>query len=181
MSQFGLAQVAGLSSRHLSFVENGRSVPGEHLVKSIVDTFSLPPRSRSRLFDLAGYRRVTNIEDTVSIDADFKHLLHTLLSTRAHQLLLVKDPNWRLIGVSEAGRRLLDFLLPREIQDSDWNILNLVLSPDYLRPSMESWEDIASDLLLRVKHEFHRVELVPLRIVSKRLWIASVLPNSGVL
>lgn len=56
VSQLALAAEAGVSSRHLSFVETGRSRPGRDLIFRLVDALDVPPRERNDLFVSAGFR-----------------------------------------------------------------------------------------------------------------------------
>lgn len=57
MTQEALAAAAGVSPRHLSFVENGRSRPGRGLLTRLMEILELPNRERGVLLELAGYAR----------------------------------------------------------------------------------------------------------------------------
>src|SRR3954471_19117607 len=55
VSQEALALRAGVSSRHLSFVENGRSQPSRELVLALAGALDVPLRDRNTLLTAAGY------------------------------------------------------------------------------------------------------------------------------
>jgi transcriptional regulator with XRE-family HTH domain len=55
MSQLELALEAGISTRHLSFVETGRSQPGRDLMLSILRELDVPYREQNRLLLAAGH------------------------------------------------------------------------------------------------------------------------------
>src|SRR3954449_12889287 len=55
LSQLDLALEAGASTRHLSFVETGRSRPSEHMVLHLAEQLDVPLRERNRLLLAAGY------------------------------------------------------------------------------------------------------------------------------
>src|SRR5215470_18935083 len=55
VSQLELALRAGTTQRHLSFVENGRSVPGREMVVRLAESLDLPLRERNELLLRAGY------------------------------------------------------------------------------------------------------------------------------
>ena len=55
ISQLDLAVEADLSTRHLSFVETGRSKPSRELVMRLAEVLELPLRSRNALLLSAGY------------------------------------------------------------------------------------------------------------------------------
>ncbi len=54
-SQLVLATQAGVSSRHLSFVETGRSSPSREMVLTLAETLEVPLRDRNVLLEAAGY------------------------------------------------------------------------------------------------------------------------------
>src|SRR4051794_38446921 len=54
LSRLDLALEAGVSSRHLSFVETGRSRPSPEMVLHLADELELPLRERNRLLLAAG-------------------------------------------------------------------------------------------------------------------------------
>src|SRR3954452_3269521 len=55
LSQLDLALEAGVSTRHLSFVETGRSRPSPEMVLHLADQLEVPLRDRNRLLLAAGY------------------------------------------------------------------------------------------------------------------------------
>ena len=55
MSQLDLALEAGVSARHLSFLETGRSRPSRDMVLRLCEELSVPLRDRNGLLLAAGY------------------------------------------------------------------------------------------------------------------------------
>src|SRR5919201_3015487 len=55
MSQLELALEAGVSARHLSFVETGRSKPGREMLLRVAEQLQLPFRERNQLLLAAGH------------------------------------------------------------------------------------------------------------------------------
>ena len=55
LSQLGLSAEVRTSSRHLSFLETGRSRPGRELILRIADCLDIPVRERNRLLSAAGF------------------------------------------------------------------------------------------------------------------------------
>jgi transcriptional regulator with XRE-family HTH domain len=58
MSQLEFASRAGVSSRHVSFVETGRTVPSRDMVLRLAEHLKVPLRERNRLLVAAGYAPV---------------------------------------------------------------------------------------------------------------------------
>jgi len=55
LSQMDLAIEAGTTQRHLSFLEQGRSVPGRDIVSRLADSLRLTLRQRNALMSAAGF------------------------------------------------------------------------------------------------------------------------------
>jgi transcriptional regulator with XRE-family HTH domain len=58
MSQLELAERAGTTQRHVSFMERGRSAPGRAMVVRLAEALQLPLRERNDLLQTAGYASV---------------------------------------------------------------------------------------------------------------------------
>ena len=58
MSQLTLATEAGISTRHLSFLETGRTQPSREMVLLLSRVLEVPLRSRNDLLTAAGYAPV---------------------------------------------------------------------------------------------------------------------------
>jgi transcriptional regulator with XRE-family HTH domain len=56
MSQLALASEAGISARHLSFLETGRSRPSEGMILRLSAVLDIPARDQGALFSAAGFR-----------------------------------------------------------------------------------------------------------------------------
>src|SRR5436189_427635 len=55
MSQLDLSLEAGVSARHLSFLETGRSKPSREMVLHLAEELEVPLRERNRMLLAAGY------------------------------------------------------------------------------------------------------------------------------
>ena len=55
MSQMDLANEADISTRHLSFVETGRSAPSREMVLRLAERLEVPLRERNALLVAAGF------------------------------------------------------------------------------------------------------------------------------
>jgi transcriptional regulator with XRE-family HTH domain len=64
VTQARLAELSGISVRHLSFIENGRAKPGGAVLKRVMSALMLPLRERNAMLELAGYARERVHSDT---------------------------------------------------------------------------------------------------------------------
>ncbi|MEZ4369590.1 MAG: helix-turn-helix transcriptional regulator [Polyangiaceae bacterium] len=55
LSQLELSGLAGISGRHLSFLETGRSSPSREMVLGLAEAMDLPLREHNALLDAAGF------------------------------------------------------------------------------------------------------------------------------
>ena len=55
MSQLDLAFRAGFSSRHVSFIETGRTQPSRQALLVLAEALDVPLRERNRLLEAGGY------------------------------------------------------------------------------------------------------------------------------
>ncbi len=55
LSQLDLACEADISTKHLSFLETGRSVPSRDMVLHLAERLDVPLRARNALLNAAGY------------------------------------------------------------------------------------------------------------------------------
>ena len=55
LTQLELALDAGVSARHLSFVETGRSKPGREMLLAVAEQLQIPFRDRNQLLLAAGH------------------------------------------------------------------------------------------------------------------------------
>lgn len=175
-SQLDLSLDAGVSQRHISFIESGRSVPGRQTLLQLATTLDVPLRERNALLLAAGY---APIYTEVAWDAPETHVITGVLKRmlRQHEPFpaLVMDRYWNVLLTNEAAPRFFGRFIDLSLHPQPRNILNLIFDPDGMRPFVRNWSEVAQSLLERV-----RCEAVG-RIVDERTkaLIASLLAYSG--
>lgn len=137
ISQEELSYRASLSTRHISFLENGRSEPSRESVLALGDALEVPLRERNRLLRSAGFAAV--YPDRGSRSAARKQVRSVLgFVQRRHEPYpcFVVDRLWTVETCNTAGGVLLERLLGRRAPDETegTNLLRLLFRPDRLRP-----------------------------------------------
>jgi len=101
-SQLDLSLDSGLSQRHLSFIENGRSVPSRQTLLDVAQALDVPLRERNTLFLSAGYapaysEDAWNAPEMQSITKALERLLrqHEPFSCCSYGPLLERAPKER--------------------------------------------------------------------------------------
>jgi transcriptional regulator with XRE-family HTH domain len=128
-SQMDLALDVGVSPRHLSFVETGRSRPSPELLLSLADRLEVPLRDRNTLLLAAGYApryRETPIGDDAMTRV--RATLRRLLDGHDPYPGVVIDRVWNIVVANDAAARLTA-LLPPELCAPPVNVFRACLHP----------------------------------------------------
>ena len=154
-SQMDLALTANVSTRHLSFIETGRSQPGYDLVLRLAEVLDLPLRHTNSLLVAAGYApRYT----TWSLDDDqtgmVRVALEQMLAQHEPYPAFVTTRNYDLIMSNNGTRKLISWLT----DDDDLlgrfsNSYRLLFASDGLRPYVANFEFVQDMLLKRLREE----------------------------
>jgi transcriptional regulator with XRE-family HTH domain len=134
LSQLDLALEAGISARHLSFVETGRARPSAEMVLRLAEHLDVPLRSRNELLLLAGHAPVYAQQDLGAPEMrPVREVLETILAGHAPNPAVVVDRHWELLA-GNAGVSLLTEGVAPHLLEPPVNVLRLSLHPDGLAP-----------------------------------------------
>jgi transcriptional regulator with XRE-family HTH domain len=150
MSQLTLAIEAEISSRHLSFLETGRSRPSREMVLLLAEVLDVPPRGRNDLLAAAGYApiyRESNLEAPEM--AQFRRALDFMLRQQEPYPAIVLDRYWNILLGNEGTARFMGLWMDAESIDAlgPPNGLRLICHPEGLRPYIVNWEVTAAALI----------------------------------
>src|ERR1700726_710405 len=108
-TQLDLALDAGVSARHLSFVETGRSRPGAEVILRIAEHLELPLRERNRLLLAAGYAPAFPDRPLEAPEMrPTKRALEEILAQHEPYPAMVIDRRWDLVSANQAAWVLAD-------------------------------------------------------------------------
>src|ERR687892_1665073 len=103
MSQLELALEAGVSARHLSFLETGRSKPSREMVLHLAEELEVPLRDRNQLLLAAGYAPEYTERTIDSPEmAPVREALDAILTGHEPFPALVVDRWWNLVTANRA-------------------------------------------------------------------------------
>ena len=154
MSQLALAYEAGVSPRHLCFLETGRAKPSREMVLRLADTLDVPLRERNSLLLAAGFApifRESRLND-LGLEA-VRSAIDAILAQQEPFPAVVMDRRWEIIVTNEAARRFFGWLLGPGGADAPSNVLRMMFDPRWLRPHVENWDAVAATLVRRVHRE----------------------------
>ncbi len=157
LSQLDLSLEAGVSSRHVSFLETGRSSPSQEMVLRLLDTLEVPLWDRNRVLLAAGYAPAyseSSLDDKNL--AQIRRVVRLLLDRHEPYPAYAIDGAWNVI---EANRPYLAFL---ESLDGDpaetRNVLCQLCAPHLFRPFVTNWEEVMRAVLRRVRRQLDAPE-----------------------
>ena len=160
LSQLALAELAGTSQRHLSFLEKGRSQPSRAMVLQIAEALGLSLRNRNRLLLAAGFaaafpqRALDDAAMEPLRDALRRMLRHhkpypAIVVNRRWDLVLMNGTVARLFALVGDGEAMWRKVCP----DGRRNILKMIFHPDGLKPFIRNFDAVVSMLLGYVQRE----------------------------
>lgn len=129
MSQLDLAGEAEISTRHLSFVETGRSAPSREMVLRLADRLQVPLRERNAMLVAAGYApmyRERPLDDPALAAA--RAAVQRILTSHEPYPALAVDRHWNLLAANAMLPHLLAGADPALLQPPV-NVLRLSLHP----------------------------------------------------
>jgi len=149
VSQLDLAMEAGVSSRHVSFVETGRSQPGREMVLMLARVLDVPLRDRNELLMAAGYAplyRATDLDAPALEQA--RRALDFMLRQQEPYPAIVVDRAWNLLKANGGAVRLVEaFADPEAASEWGGNAMRLMFHPRGFRPYIVNWEAMAAALI----------------------------------
>jgi transcriptional regulator with XRE-family HTH domain len=142
-----LALDVGVSARHLSFVETGRSRPSPELVIALADHLDVPLRERNTLLLAAGYApRYTQSSLDDPAMRRIRASLQRMLDAHDPYPGVVIDRHWNVVLANQAAL-LLAVGMPEELLGPPMNVYRVCLHPDGLARHTLNFPEWAGYLL----------------------------------
>lgn len=150
LSQLELAHRTGVSPRHLSFVENGRSRPTSAMLLRLCDQLAVPLREQNRLLIAAGHAPA-HPEHRLNEPsmAEANAALEAILTGHLPYPALVLDGGWDIVAANDAVWRLLTGV-PETFLEPPVNVLRLSLELRALGGRIRNYDDWKAHLLHRL-------------------------------
>ena len=156
-SQLDLALASGVSQRHISFIESGRSRPSRDVLAKLANGLEMPLRACNELLLAAGFAPLYG-ERPLDL-AEMQHVREALERILAHQEpypALVTDASWDIVMRNQAAGRILGNridLVPDGPHGSERNFMRLMLGAEGLRSRICNWPQVENMLLGRLRRD----------------------------
>lgn len=149
-SQLELSALADISTRHLSFVETGRSVPSREVVLRLAERLDVPLRERNSMLVAAGYApmyRERTLDDPALAAA--RAAIDVVLASHAPNPALAVDRHWNMVAHNRVVPALLSDIEPALLVPPV-NVLRLSLHARALGPRIVNHGQWRGHLLERL-------------------------------
>jgi transcriptional regulator with XRE-family HTH domain len=144
LTQLELANLAGVTTRHLSFTETGRARPSREMVLHLAEVLDVPLRERNNLLVAAGFAptfRRGDLDDPSF--ASVRRALDRILAGHEPYPAIVVDRRWNLVAANAASAVLVEGV-DDELLVPPVNVLRASLHPRGLGPrvrNLDAWSD----------------------------------------
>jgi transcriptional regulator with XRE-family HTH domain len=153
LSQLDLAVAADVSSRHLSFVETGRSRPTSDMILRLAEYLDVPLRDRNALLLAGGYAPAYAERGLAAPELQaVQSALRKVLKGHEPYPAVVVNRWWELVDAN-AGIALFTGQVKPELLEPPVNVLRLSLHPDGMAPHIANLPEWRAHLLARLRHQ----------------------------
>jgi transcriptional regulator with XRE-family HTH domain len=169
LSQMELALEADVSTRHLSFVETGRSRPSRDMVVKLAEHLDVPLRERNELLLAAGYAPAypeSSFEDAEM--SQVRDAVKRLLAAHEPYPAIAVDRRWELLD-GNAGVPLMTAGVAAQLLEPPINALRLTLHPDGMAPRIANLAEWRGHVLGRLRREVTATQDAQLRSLLAEL------------
>ena len=177
LSQLELACDAGISTRHLSFVETGRAQPSRDMLLHLSEQLEVPVRERNVLLVAAGYAPIfpeRRFGDPALAAA--RSAIDLVLERQKPYPAFAIDRHWQIVASNAVLPQLYDGVEPGLMQ-SPINAMRLSLHPRGLAPRIANLGEWRAHLLYRLRRQ---VELTADPVLIELLQEVSAYPAGSV-
>ncbi|MFI5933559.1 helix-turn-helix domain-containing protein [Actinoplanes sp. NPDC051494] len=153
LSQLELSTRTGVSARHLSFVETGRSRPTREMILRLARELGVPLRAQNALLLAGGFAPAhpEHALDGPDLAAVLGSLRDVLRGHEPYPAVLI-DRHWTLIDGNEASALLTAGAAPA-LLEPPVNVLRLALHPDGVAPRIANLAQWRTHLLHQLDHQ----------------------------
>ena len=153
LSQLDLAIAANVSSRHLSFVETGRSRPTSEMILHLAEHLEVPLRDRNALLLAGGYAPAYPERTLAAPELQaVTNALRRVLAGHEPYPAAVVNRWWELVDAN-AGIGLFTGDVRPHLLEPPVNVLRLSLHPDGMAPRIANLPEWRAHLLARLRRQ----------------------------
>ncbi|WP_250655790.1 helix-turn-helix domain-containing protein [Alkalimarinus coralli] len=155
LSQLDLAMESDVSTRHISFLETGRSKPSREMILHLARMMDIPYKETNMLLASAGFSyQYQESPLNATTLSPIRAALNFMLDTHAPYPAIVMDENWNILMANQPQQTLTAKLVELGAKfPPTFNMMELFFDDNGYRPFVDNWEEVAIFLLQRIHKE----------------------------
>ncbi len=154
LSQLDLSLLADVSSRHISFIETGRTQPSRAMILKLADVMDLPHKESNLLLHTGGFAPAyTNFDFNHDEMAPVRKALSMILDNHNPYPAVVLDGNWNVLMQNQAQATLMSLVIGGDGVPPTANVLEGLFREDCFKHTIANWDDVASHTLRRLRKQ----------------------------
>lgn len=153
-SQLDLALTAGVSARHISFLESGRAKPSAEMVLRLMSVLGVPLRDQNEALCVAGHAPRFPEPELHAISPEIDWAIERMLTQQEPYPLAVLTPDYRILRHNVAAGRVFELFVADPAQRVEpLDMFAWVFDPALARPFVVDWPRVAHHMLTRLHRE----------------------------
>ncbi|WP_414706658.1 helix-turn-helix domain-containing protein [Ralstonia sp. UBA689] len=177
-SQLALALAAGVSQRHVSFLESARAAPSRNMILQLAEELNVPLRHRNQMLLAAGFAPAypeqglaTPPHEGSPMMQAVRQAVKLILDKQAPYPAIVLDRFWHVLDANAAHRRLMRWAIGDDRAEGApgaVNMMKLVFDPTALWPTIANRDEVGRYLARRVRQELalHTIDPATQRLLA---------------
>jgi transcriptional regulator with XRE-family HTH domain len=155
LTQMEVALDSGISARHLSFVETGRSKPGRATLLGVTDRLAIPYRERNEILLAAGYAPAfpeRSLDDPAL--SPVRDALDRILAAHEPYPAIAFDRGWNIVAANTAASAMVEGVdIDPSLLEPPINVMRIGLHPRGLAPYIVNLAQWRSHFLGRLAQQ----------------------------
>lgn len=156
LSQLDLALTADVSSRHVSFLETGRSTPSPEMVLRLATALAVPLRQANAMLRAAGHEPHYD-ETSAPLPPAITEAIGLLKSHHEPLPLVVMDRTYDVVDLNDGAMAVLGAVLgdaaASSVATGAVNLARLTFDPEGASRALVNFAQVGRDLLWRIQRE----------------------------
>jgi transcriptional regulator with XRE-family HTH domain len=152
-SQLDLALEAGVSARHLSFLETGRARPSREMALALAEALLLPRGARNGFLLAAGFAPAY---PTTPLEAEalapLRAALTEMMTRHAPFPALLCNRQWTILDANDPARALL---APLHGSSGEMNIIRMLAENPLAAQMIGNYPEVLAEMTERIRLEAH--------------------------
>ncbi|MEM6996421.1 MAG: helix-turn-helix transcriptional regulator [Myxococcota bacterium] len=154
LSQLDLANIADVSSRHISFIETSRATPSAGMLRRLCAALDVPLRHVNTMLEAAGHPALYP-DAGGPLPAEVSEVLGLLKAHHEPFPLVVLDRAYNVLDLNTGASALFSAILPPAALagHSAPNLARLTFDPNGAHPLLVNFDEVGRELLWRIQRE----------------------------